>query len=143
MTRFGQAAVLAAAQLGQAAVLAATLGACSTYSDKVVENAVPKDFKPEILDQLRGSLTDPTGIRDAYISEPALKTSGGTTRYVACVRYNAKNDDGAYAGSKDVAAFYYDGQLTQIVTAPELCGNAAYRPFPELTKLCRTIDCKA
>ena len=66
----------------------------------------------------------------------------GTTRYIACIRFNGKNKDGQYTGSKDMAAYFVTTRLTQIVNADrEMCGNAAYQPFPELQKLCRTAVC--
>ena len=72
-----------------------------------------------------------------------MKTSLGTTRYIACLRYNAKNNDGQYTGSRDMAAYFVTTRLSQIVPADrELCGNAAYQPFPELQNLCPTKDCK-
>ena len=73
-----------------------------------------------------------------------LRSDAGATRYVACLRYNAKDEFGKYAGSKDKVAFFYAGQITQLVDASrELCGNAAYQPFPELQALCRSLDCKS
>ena len=42
-----------------------------------------------------------------------------------------------YTGSKDRIAYFYGGHLNQLVEATkEQCGNAAYKPFPELEKLC-------
>ena len=42
-----------------------------------------------------------------------------------------------YAGSTDRIAYFYGGHLNQLVEATkEQCGNAAYKPFPELEKLC-------
>ena len=38
-------------------------------------------------------LNDPTGIRDAGISDPALKSVGNLQRYVVCLRFNAKKRD--------------------------------------------------
>jgi hypothetical protein len=75
------------------------------------------------------------GIRDAYIAEPALKPRGTFTRYIICMRFDAKDAQGQYQGNKEYAAFYYQGQLTQIVDASrEMCDGALYRPFPELEK---------
>ena len=39
---------------------------------------------------LRTYLNDPTGIREAAISEPALKPVGTGDRCVVCVRFNPK-----------------------------------------------------
>jgi hypothetical protein len=124
------------------AVLAA-LGGCTLTQPKVEENALPTEYKPRILEYLHGRLPDPTGVRDAFISEPALRpVDARTSRYVICVKFNAKEPGGQYAGSKEMAAVYYAGQLTHAIAGNrELCGGAAYQPFPELTKLCREIRC--
>ena len=42
-----------------------------------------------------------------------------------------------YEGSTDRIAYFYGGHLNQLIEASkEQCGNAAYKPFPELEKLC-------
>lgn len=88
-------------------------------------------------------LEDPTNIRDASISEPALKPVAGSTRYVVCLRYNPKDGGGQYMGIRNVAAVYYAAHLTQIINATaDQCGGVAYQPFPELQKLCRAVNCQ-
>jgi hypothetical protein len=126
------------------AVLAICVSACS--SDKpvaVVEpNLPPTNYRAEILSYLQATLPDPTGVRDAYIAEPALRPSGSETRFVACLRYNAKGADGNYLGMRERAAYFYAGRINTIGdSAKEQCGNAPYQPFPELQKLCREIVC--
>jgi hypothetical protein len=124
--------------------VALALAACSSFNEPKTEaNKLPSDYKPAILDYLRKDLEDPTNIRDAFISEPALRPVGGATRYVVCFRFNAR-ERGRYAGSKEMAAVFFDNQITQLVAgSPELCGGAAYQPFPELQRLCRSINCQA
>ncbi len=46
---------------------------------------------------MRTYLNDPTGVRDAYVSEPAQRTLDGVNRYFSCVRYTAKKTGGQYA----------------------------------------------
>jgi len=47
-----------------------------------------------------------------------------------------KGENGQYQGNKEFAAFYYAGQITQIVEATrEMCENALYRPYPEIEKM--------
>jgi hypothetical protein len=105
-------------------------------------NIAPANYRTEILNQLQITLDDPTGIRDAFIAEPAMKQSGAETRYIGCVRYNAKNSEGKYAGVKEKAVFFYAGRMTSMLDATrEQCGSAAYQPFPELEKLCRISGC--
>jgi hypothetical protein len=119
-----------------AAVLAVTVCACARdRAKKPEENIYPADYKVQIVAQVRGQLDDPKDIRDALVAEPVLKASLVTPRYIACVRFNAKDRSGAYKGSKDMAAYFYEGKITQVVDASlELCGNAAFQPFPELQR---------
>jgi hypothetical protein len=82
-------------------------------------------------------------VREAYISEPALGPIGKDQRYTACVRYNARDAASHYAGSTDRIAYFYGGHLNQLIQASkEQCGNAAYKPFPELEKLCLATKCE-
>jgi hypothetical protein len=123
-----------------AAVLSLGLCACESFisnkDKKVEENIFPKDYKNRIIDQLRLQLPDPRGVTGAYVAEPALKPRGAITRYIACLRFNAKDSHGEYQGNKDYAAFFYSGELTQIIDANrEMCEGALYQPFPELEKL--------
>src|SRR5262249_61996155 len=78
-------------------------------------------------------------VRGAGISQPQLKHIGAGDRYVACVRYDARNTDGKYLGSKDGAAIYVGGKLDRFFDTPsgvrELCKEVAYVPFPELERL--------
>jgi len=127
------------------ASLATALCACAEHGEKKVEeNIYPTNYKPGIIARLRLMVEDPIGIRDAYISTPAIRSNGGTNRYIVCVRFNARDANGQYAGNKEVAAFFYAGDMTQIVDSnSELCGGAAYQPFPELQKLCVEAVCKS
>jgi hypothetical protein len=120
------------------------LGACSSNQtpdtsatgDDGGINAYPKNYKSDILAAMHAYLNDPTNIHDAAIAEPALKTVGNTTRYVACVKFNPKKNAKDYAGVKEFAAFFLAGRFDQFVDNPkDLCAGAAYAPFPELQKL--------
>ncbi len=122
--------------------LALALSACAGQAkkDEVNPNIYPTDFKDVILEYVR-TLGDPTGIRGAFLAPPALRQLGRDSRYVVCVRYDAKETGGRYAGSKDYAAIFYAGSLNQYVEATaETCGGAAYQPFPELERLKRLGD---
>ncbi len=55
-------------------------------------NVLPARYKPDILGAMHAYLNDPTGIRDAGIAEPALKSVGNSRRYVVCLRLNAKQN---------------------------------------------------
>jgi len=100
-------------------------------------NAYPTNYKSDILAAMHAYLDNPTGIRDAAIGEPALKSKGGTTRYVVCVKFNAKKNRGNdYAGSKEVAAEFMVGRFDQFIeNIKDLCAGTTYTPFPELQNL--------
>jgi len=128
-----------------AANLCLVIAGCS--SSKKAEpdenpNAFPSNYKNEILNTMTTSLDDPTNVRDAYISEPVLRRAGNDERYVVCIRSDSRDVSKIYTGSKDRIAYFYAGHLNQLVDATkEQCGSAAYKPFPELEKLCQARKC--
>jgi hypothetical protein len=105
------------------------------------QNVVPQNYKQDLLAFLRTYLNDPTHVRDASVSPPTRKDVGQGDRYVACVRYNARDSDGKYTGIKVGAAIYASAKLDRFLDTPrvtgELCKDAVYAPFPELQKLQR------
>jgi len=120
-----------------ATLLAITLCGCAGLGDdkKREENVFPTEYKARIRERLDLQVPDARSIRDAYIAEPALRPRGAVTRYIVCVRFDAKDERGQYIGNKEYAAFFFEGQLTQIVDATrEMCDGALYRPFSELEK---------
>jgi hypothetical protein len=128
------------------ALLGAALAACSTgerdYSGPETKggasvNIYPEQYRAEILAYQRSYLNDPTGIRSAAISRPALKHVGVGDRYVVCVRFNAKSPSGAYAGVREHLAIFLAGKLDQMGATREQCKDATYEPFPELERLTR------
>lgn len=125
-------------------VFALTAAGCSSSSKPPEEdpNVFPSTYKDEILSTMTGLLDDPTNVRDAYISDPVLRAVGKEQRYAVCVRSDSRNANKQYIGSKDRIGFFYGGHLNQLVEATkEQCGNAAYKPFPELEKLCQARKC--
>jgi hypothetical protein len=125
-------------------LLAALLGACGhhqpvTEGDATV-NTYPVNYKADILGAMHAYLDDPTGIRDAAISEPAIKPVGNTTRYTACLKFNAKKDGSKdYAGSKEIIAVFQVGRFDQFIETgkdtKDICAGVTYAPFPELQRL--------
>ena len=53
-------------------------------------NVYPANYKSDILAAMHAYLNNPTGIRDAVISEPTLKWSGNVNRYVTCLQFTRK-----------------------------------------------------
>jgi hypothetical protein len=131
---------------GLVLTLSLALAACTSDSKKDAEpepNIFPTNYKNEILDTLPRVLDDPTNVRDAFITEPMLRSTGKDQRYVVCVRANARDINRNYAGSKDRIAYFFGGHINQLIEATkEQCGNAPYKPFPELEKLCLGDRCE-
>jgi hypothetical protein len=115
-------------------------------------NVYPDNDRAGVLAALHTYVGDPTHIRDAYISEPAIKPVGRQNRYATCVRFNARNSDGRYVGSKDVLAVFAAGRFDQFIDdsvqlaanqanpttfVKELCSAAEYKRFPELEAMTR------
>ncbi len=126
------------------AACAFVLTACGTDPYKDPEpNIFPAAYKKEILDTLSTTLTDPTNLRDTYITEPALTMVNKEQRYAVCLRYNERDVNRRYTGSVDRIAFFFAGHLNQLVAAtPEQCAKAPYKPFPEAAKLCLGTECR-
>ena len=133
------------AKLCLMSAFAMSLLACSSGSKKEPEenpNLFPSDYKNQILNTMTNSLDDPTNVRSAYISDPVLRPAGKEERYVVCVRSDSRDLSKRYTGAKDRIAIFYGGHLTQLIDATrEQCGNAAYKPFPELENLCQAKKC--
>jgi len=125
--------------------LTLVLGACSPHRRLDADNAgdnganeYPSNYKSEILAAMHAYLNDPTGIRDAAITEPALKPTGNgsVTRYTVCLKFNRKKNASEYAGEKEIAAIFLAGRFDQFIATPhDQCAGAAYTPFPELQNL--------
>jgi hypothetical protein len=120
------------------------LTACASDANKEPDpNIFPAAYKQEILDLLAGTLPDPTNVHDAFVSEPVLATVGKEPRYTICLRYNARDVYRQYSGSQDRLGIFYAGHLNQLIEAgKDQCAKAAYRPFPELEKLCFAKKCE-
>jgi hypothetical protein len=135
-----------------ASLAAAVLAGCATDIGPTsaelkarwdAENIYPQSYRQDLLAFLRTYLNDPAHVRGAAVSQPQLKYIGPGDRYVSCVRFNARNTDGKYVGSKDGAATFVSGKLERFFDTPkelrelELCKDAAFAPFPELERLTR------
>jgi hypothetical protein len=104
------------------------------------QNSLPQNYKQDMLAFLRTYLNDPSHIRDGAVSPPMLEKVGPGPRYVACVRYNARDNRRKYMGLKTGAAVYVSGKLDRFLDgkqAAPLCKDAAFAPFPELARLSR------
>jgi hypothetical protein len=117
-------------------VMTLALGGCghnAPDSDSGI-NVYPANYKSDILSAMHAYLNDPTGIRDASISEPALKSS--VSPYVVCLRFTAKKNAKEYAAPKEIAAVFLAGRFDRFIDTPkDECAGVTYTAFPELQKL--------
>lgn len=111
------------------------------------QNTMPQNYKPDLLAFLRTYLNNPDGVRSAAISEPRKLWVVDLERYASCLRYNAKDNTGRYAGPRDNLAVFVSGKFDRVIELgsanPSLkplrdfCATADYQPFPEMEKLHR------
>lgn len=105
------------------------------------QNVYPDGYKRDLLAFMRTYLNDPTRIRGAAVSKPELKSVGQGERFVACVRYTERKDNGTYGAPKDGAATFVSAKLDRFFDGVEevkaLCKDAALEPFPEMEKVAR------
>src|SRR4051812_25699797 len=114
----------------------AALSACSgpppdlNFSSDRGPPAYPSNYRADTLSFMRTYLNNPAQVREASISEPALRTIGGRQRYVSCLRYNARDSSNSYTGVSDRLAVFSEGRFDQLVEkAAEQCSGATYQPF--------------
>jgi hypothetical protein len=103
-------------------------------------NVYPDNYRTDILAGLHSYLSDPTHIRDAYVSQPSLQPIGRQNRYVACVRFDARNSDGRYVGSRDVLAVFAGGRFDQFIDESTQLGSANQSPSSILKDLFSPAD---
>lgn len=105
------------------------------------ENVYPDAYKRDLLAFMRTYLNDPTRIRGAAVSRPERKSVGKGERFVACVRYTERKDNGTYGAPKDGAATFVSARLDRFfdnaLEVKALCKDSALEPFPEMEKLTR------
>ena len=134
-----------AASLWLLSALAVALTACSQNKATTTDpNLLPTRYKDEIIDTLRTLFdkNETERVTNAVISDLALRPVGSEQRYTVCVRYTAHGTVYNLAGNAERIAIFYGGHLTQLIEASkEQCGNAAYKPFPELNAVCLGKGC--
>ena len=140
--------------------IAASLASCSSTRLREEReereariNVYPDNYRADLVAAVHTYVSDPRGIRDAYVSNPTISAIGRQNRYAACVRFNARNSDARYGGSKDVLAVFVGGRFDQFIDAAtpfgpgnetnastfvkETCAAAEYKRFPELEAMTR------
>jgi hypothetical protein len=105
---------------------------------KEANTTPPISYRADIVAFMRTYLNDPIGVRDAFVSQPSLRSFEDFDRYTVCLRYNARKSNGQYAGNKDTLVLFRDGRLDRVVdNGREACKDAVYQPFPELQRMQR------
>ncbi len=106
-----------------------------------VNVAPPSNPRAAALSYVRQTYFDPYSVRDASISQPFVLPyglSGQSQAWVVCVRANAKNRLGGYAGLQETL-IVFDGDTVNasrsMRDATSACRSAQYGPFPELEAL--------
>ena len=98
----------------------------------------PDNYRTETLAFMRTYLNNPVGVREAAMAEPVEHDVNGHRRYIACLRYSARDPDGSYRELREHAVLFVKGRLDRMIEKPgELCAGVAYAPFPELEKMTR------
>ena len=111
-----------------------------TFTDDrgVSSQPFPKNYRTEVLAFLKTYLNNPVGVRDAVMADPVERVVGGRLRYVACLRFSAREPDGGYREPRERAMLFVDGRLDRIIdNAVEACAGVAYAPFADLEKMTR------
>ncbi len=87
---------------------------------------------------MRSYLNDPVGVRGASLAEPVQRPIGGSTRYVACLRYSAKDFNNRYTPSQERAVAFMDGRPDRVLeSSTDACAGVTWQPFPEMEQMTR------
>lgn len=88
--------------LAMVAICGLWLSGCASTPEAADAGPFPVKYREMAKDYLRKTLVDPYSVRDAEIAEPEVKSSfylvDPAPAWMICVRYNAKNRLGGYAG---------------------------------------------
>lgn len=93
------------------------------------------EVRSTIVSYVKTTYFDPYSIRDAEISN--VVTIPGAGLQAVCVRANAKNRLGAYAGLSATSVRIQGGRPVSFLSDAPACNDArlTYHPFPELEGL--------
>jgi hypothetical protein len=113
-------------------------GISFTDDQGVASQPFPQNYRTEMLAFFRNYINYPVGVRDASLAEPVQRTVGGRLRYVACVRYTARDSSGQYQAPQERGVMFVDGRLDRVVeNAADACAGATYLPFAEMQAMTR------
>ena len=106
------------------------------------ENPYPSEYRKLAQQYVMDTFKDPYSIRDARIAAPKLAMgpvllprAGFVTPWYVCVRANAKNSFGAYAGASPTVLLVYNNKVENSWEGGQsawVCDDVKYEPFPEI-----------
>lgn len=96
-----------------------------------VPQTIPANYKAQIKERLKTTLVDPYSLRDLEITDPqAIPLFGGSAPGV-CLRFNPKNNYGAYSGLQTYIVYFRSGKMS-VIDHPKTTVCGAWKPAPEL-----------
>jgi len=133
---------------------ALTLAGCSGVTPESAAeqgNPYPPNYRQLAAEYVKRSFIDPYSVRDGEIAAPKVAMGPGIlgdgswgTPWLVCVRADAKNRMGAYAGLSETAVQVYGGKAVGSYGGPAdfaggsidagaaACAGASYKPFTEI-----------
>jgi hypothetical protein len=113
------------------------LSACSSTHQALVTSP-PTKYRAAIVQNVRENFKDPSSILDPTISEPFRGNDRGFDHWLVCIRVNAKNSYGGYAGLSYVV-YGFSGETivsnidqNSLISVIGTCSGRTYSPFKEL-----------
>lgn len=119
------------------ALAALSLTGCVSSTPAMRSSARPATTaeRTEITNSVRVALKDPYSIREAALTSVFTFPNGSEG---ICVRGNAKNSFGGYAGVTTALLYLRNGRVVMSnmdAFAQSTCADFAFQPFPELEQL--------
>ncbi|QSY98560.1 hypothetical protein J2J97_32160 (plasmid) [Rhizobium bangladeshense] len=117
-----------------AALLIAPLSACvaaPSADAKPKQASIPADYKAQIKERLKTTLVDPYSLRDLEITAPQPIPYFGSSYPGVCLRFNPKNNYGAYSGMQTYIVYFAGGRM-KVIDHPNVKVCGAWKPAPEL-----------
>jgi len=120
-----------------ALAMVAALAACGPrYEDDPSKaGPYPTAYRSIVNSYVRTSFLDPYSVRDASISTPVIGHMYSQQGWIACLRANAKNRMGGYAGQQSTALLIYQRSVVDSDAGAAVCDVQQYAPFPEVESI--------
>jgi hypothetical protein len=116
------------------AVIAAALAGCAPAATPTVADPGPKpaDYKASLRVYITTNFFDPYSLRDVAISKPVAGKMYDQSGWVVCLRLNAKNRMGGYAGLSDTAYLIRNDLVVGADSNADVCLTQPHTPWPEI-----------